>query len=220
MAHYLALRAGVTRGTRLLYPACGAGAAAIYLAEWFGCAVTGLEPRRALLARAQEAARERDLAERVRFLPLDAGRPGGLGDLPAGTFDVALAEEGLRWAAREGGLDGLARVLRPGGRLALGGTVLQQRPEPSDDLPRDAGRWNYLPLPETAALAARPPWRAVHVEPCHFLLNALFQPARERLLAGERPPGEERACREYDRTGHRFLGWGLVVLEKARGGEG
>jgi hypothetical protein len=71
-----------------------------------------------------------------------------------------------------------------------------------------------------AALAARPPWRALHVEACHFLAGAGYQPARERLLAGQAEPGAERACREYDRTGYRFLGWGMVVLERARGSEG
>lgn len=109
-----ALRVGA--GATVVDVASGPGTSAIQLARETNCSVVGVELAEASVAAATDAAAEAGLAERVRFvqgdaesLPLeDASVDGALCECALCTFPDKEA------AARE-----LARVLRPGARLAL-----------------------------------------------------------------------------------------------------
>jgi SAM-dependent methyltransferase len=209
MLHYLALRSGVRRGSRVLLAGSDSDAG-IYLAEWFGCLVTvaGTDPDRLTAAAAWVA--DRGLGDRIRFVLVAPRRL----DLPSGSLDVAVVPGGLQWLAREADIAAIGRALRPGGRLALTGVVLQRQPDPVDDLPREAGRWQLMTMEECGVRLRRLAFQAHHVESSHFLVGAWYQRARVSLLAGEHDPHWERRCREYDRIGFRYLGWGLVIAEK------
>lgn len=96
--------------------ASGTGASALHLAGRFGCRVTGFDLGALNVDRANAAAAEAGLAERVRFHVGDAERL----PLEAGAADALICECAFctfpdkPQAARE-----FARVLRPGGRVGL-----------------------------------------------------------------------------------------------------
>jgi SAM-dependent methyltransferase len=109
-------RAGLQPGQRVLDLGTGTGAAAERAAATVGPTgdVVGMDVSPQMLALAEQRARERGLTN-VRYL---AGR-GEVIPAPQAAFDVVLASLSLMYvinraaAARE-----IARVLRPGGRLA------------------------------------------------------------------------------------------------------
>ncbi len=112
----LAERAGVPRGARVLDVGCGLGGSALWLARQRGCSVTGITISPVQVHMATERARAEKLTDQVRFLTLDANRL----DLPPESFDVVWViecSEHLEDKARF--LASCARLLRPGGRLAL-----------------------------------------------------------------------------------------------------
>lgn len=106
----------VGRGDVVCDVACGPGASSIQLARETGCEVVGVDLSEESLAHARAAAARAGLDGVVSFVRGDAEAL----PLPGGTVDGALCECALctfpdkRAAARE-----LARVLRPGARLAL-----------------------------------------------------------------------------------------------------
>ena len=105
----LAARAVVQPGDRVLDACCGTGDLAIECAR-AGGAVTGLDFSKAMLERARRKAPELEWVQ------------GDAMALPFGdaTFDAVTVGFGVRnLADLEGGLRELARVLRPGGRIAV-----------------------------------------------------------------------------------------------------
>lgn len=101
-------------GVEWLDSACGTGSLAFLVAER-GASVTGADLAPALIARAKELAAERDLD--IRFHVGDAE------DLPYedASFDVVSSTCGVMFAPDHGAVAReLARVTRPGGRIALG----------------------------------------------------------------------------------------------------
>lgn len=109
-------RLGLKSGMRVLDVASGRGTSALFLAERFGCAVTGVDLGQANVEAARVAARLRKLDHLVWFEQADAER------LPfdGGAFDAAICECAFclfpdkTAAARE-----LSRVLRPSAALGL-----------------------------------------------------------------------------------------------------
>lgn len=104
----------ISEGTRVIDIACGKGTSAIYLAQRYGCQVTGLDISEELLAIAEKSVRREGLTGRVRF---------HLGDalnipFPDDEFDVAISQAMLvlvkdkSLAVREA-----LRVTKIGGRL-------------------------------------------------------------------------------------------------------
>jgi demethylmenaquinone methyltransferase / 2-methoxy-6-polyprenyl-1,4-benzoquinol methylase len=105
----LAARAVVRPGDRVLDACCGTGDLAIECAR-AGGAVTGLDFSKAMLERARRKGPELEWVQ------------GDAMALPFGdtAFDAATVGFGVRnLADLEGGLRELARVLRPGGRIAV-----------------------------------------------------------------------------------------------------
>ena len=109
-------RLALSARDRVLDVACGRGDSAIFIAQRFGCRVTGVDFGRANIAEARSRAAEAQVAGLVRFEIGDAERL----DYPDAGFEAVLCEcayctfpdKGA--AARE-----FMRVLAPGGRLGL-----------------------------------------------------------------------------------------------------
>ncbi len=154
--------AALTRGLgRMLHVAPGAtvadigsgtGASAVELARATGCAVVGVDLARANVDHATARALREGLDARVRFVCADAEAL----PLPDASVDGALCECALclfpdkAAAARE-----IARVLRPGARLALSDVTLEARELPADLRSLDAYvacLGGAIPLEHTAEL--------------------------------------------------------------------
>lgn len=112
----LAERAGIPRGARVLDVGCGLGGSALWLARHLGCTVTGITISPVQVQMATNRARAENLGDRVRFLVMDANRL----DLAPESFDVVWVIECSEHVDDKAGLlAACARVLAPGGRLAL-----------------------------------------------------------------------------------------------------
>jgi hypothetical protein len=106
----------LTSGDRLLDVASGGGATAMLAAGESGCEVVGVDYGAAAVAGANEAAAELGLGGRVNFVEADAEQ------LPfaADEFDAVICECSLcTFPDKSRAVSEIARVLRPGGRLAL-----------------------------------------------------------------------------------------------------
>ena len=111
--------AGVDAGTDLLDIGCGSGLA-LSMAAQRGARVSGIDIAPTLLAVARERVPDGDLRE------------GGLDSLPFAdqSFDVVLSINALQFAADPAAaLAEVHRVLRPGGRLAIGQFAAPERCE-------------------------------------------------------------------------------------------
>jgi SAM-dependent methyltransferase len=107
---------GLSTGERLLDVGCGLGDAALALAADLGATgeVVGIDASSAMLAVARERASA--VPCRVRFSVGDAMAL----DEPEGSFDAVRSERTLQWiVGPETAVGEMARVLRPGGRVAL-----------------------------------------------------------------------------------------------------
>jgi 27-O-demethylrifamycin SV methyltransferase len=105
---------------------CGTGAPACELAERYDVVVTGITTSGVGVDEARERARTRGLADRVFFEQRDGTDNG----FPAGSFDrVWVLESSHLMPDRAALVSECARVLRPGGRVALCDIVLR-RPMP------------------------------------------------------------------------------------------
>lgn len=114
---------------RMLDIASGAGTSALLAAREFGARVDGVDLGTEAVAGGREAAQEAGLGERVAFTVADAER------LPFsdGSFDAILCECALcTFPDKPSAVAEMARVLRPGGRLALSDVVAER-----DRLPED-----------------------------------------------------------------------------------
>jgi arsenite methyltransferase len=109
----LARLAGVAPGARIVDVACGSGATALLLARELGCITVGVD----LGARAiEQARRATHPGERASFLLGDAE----VLPLADASFDVALSECSLcTFPDKPRAIAEMARVVRPGGRIAI-----------------------------------------------------------------------------------------------------
>jgi arsenite methyltransferase len=102
--------------SRVLDAACGKGTSALFLAEHFGCQVTGIDYSEQNVAQAQEYAAAKGLASRVRFVRADAERLA----FPNATFDALICECAFcTFPDKSTAAGEFRRVLRPGGRVGL-----------------------------------------------------------------------------------------------------
>ena len=107
---------GLKQSDHVLDVACGRGLSAVDLAEVFGCRVTGIDYGGENVAAAQALAQARGLAERTAFRQADAeGLP-----FADGGFDAVIVECSFcTFPNKKAAAAEMARVLRPGGRVAL-----------------------------------------------------------------------------------------------------
>ena len=107
---------GLTPDCHLLDVAAGIGTSALFLAERFGCHVTGVDYSAANVERAQREGQRRGLTDRVRFERADAE------SLPFGdaSFDAVICECAFcTFPAKTAAAREFRRVLRPGGHVVL-----------------------------------------------------------------------------------------------------
>ncbi|MBB5157310.1 SAM-dependent methyltransferase [Saccharopolyspora phatthalungensis] len=114
-------------GHRVLDVGCGVGGPAVRLAKTTGAEVVGITVSQEQVRKASELAEAEGVAHLARFQLADAM------NLPfqEGEFDAAFALESIMHMDRVGVLSRVARVLRPGGQLALTDEVLLA-PIPAD----------------------------------------------------------------------------------------
>jgi tocopherol O-methyltransferase len=112
----LAGRAGIPRGARVLDVGCGLGGSSLWLARHLDCRVVGITISPTQAGIAADRAHEESLDSRASFLVLDANRL----DLAESSFDVVWCIECSEHLLNKAKFfRDCARVLRPGGRLAL-----------------------------------------------------------------------------------------------------
>ncbi len=181
---WLGERLGLSARARVLDVACGRGASAIFLAQRFGCRVTGIDFGRENIAEAKARAEQAQLADLVRFDTGDAERL----DYPDAGFDAVVCEcayctfPDKRAAARE-----LIRVLGPGGRLGLSDLTR------SGDLPGEfTGLLAWIacigdarPAAEYVAHLQMAGFRSVVAEAHDDALAGMVRDIQARLLATE-----------------------------------
>lgn len=130
----------ISEGDRVLDLACGDGRFSTWLADRVGPGgtVVALDLRPSYLELARETVAGGPGADRVAFVSADAFRP----PLPDGAFDLAWCAQSLRSLPDAVGLlRGMARLVRPGGKVAV--------------LEEDAMHHLILPWPEDLELAVR-----------------------------------------------------------------
>jgi SAM-dependent methyltransferase len=118
LVEFIAETAGLTRGAPVLEIGCGTGQLTGHLAA-LGLRVTAVDVGASLIAAAREAvAREPAAGGRVVF------RVGAFEDLelPDGCFELIIAGAAFHWIDPEVRFAKSARLLRPGGWLALTGS--------------------------------------------------------------------------------------------------
>lgn len=112
----LAKAINLSREDHLLDAACGRGASALMLAQVYKCRVVGIDSSLTALEQARKEARRYRLDQLVTFREGDATCLS----FPGGTFTAAICECATTLFADKGAAIGeIARVLQPGGRLAL-----------------------------------------------------------------------------------------------------
>jgi SAM-dependent methyltransferase len=203
----LARLAGLTQGLRVLDVGGGLGGPARTLAARFGCLVTVIDPTISYVLAGRALTARLGLADRVSHLPGDALA------LPVdpGSFDVVWTQNsGMNIADKERLYASLARVLPPGGLLAMqepmagpvtpvvfpvmwardASTSFLRTPEAMRQVIEDAGfrlrRWDDITA-ETAGPAT------VANVPAHSIQRIVMGEALEAILrAGQRNREEGR----------------------------
>lgn len=114
-------RLGLKTDSEVLDIACGKGASAIRLIEAFGCRVTGIDLSAMNLEKARAAAEQAGCADRADFIVGDAE------SLPVSDrhFDAVISECSVcTFLDADTAAAEMARVLRPGGQLAVSDVVV------------------------------------------------------------------------------------------------
>jgi 27-O-demethylrifamycin SV methyltransferase len=112
----MAAAAGLEPGLKVLDVGCGIGGPALTVAQRWGCRVTGITISEVGVELGRRRAGEAGLGDRVTFQYADAMNNG----LPDGSFDRAWVMESSHLMNDKAALFAeCARVLRPGGRMAL-----------------------------------------------------------------------------------------------------
>jgi ubiquinone/menaquinone biosynthesis C-methylase UbiE len=111
----LAKLLGFEEGTRVLEVGCGTGGNACYLANKFGCHITGIDIAEQMVKQALLRAEELDLTDRVKF---KLGNAYDL-DFPDDSFDVVYTIFVSQFLDPSKAYKEFSRVLVSGGRLGI-----------------------------------------------------------------------------------------------------
>lgn len=129
----VAMHARLNAGLNVLDVGCGDGQNSCFLAEHFGCHVTGISTGKDGVEQARRLARARGLTGKVAFEVRD-GMDNGF---PAGSFDrVWVLQSSHFMLDKRRLLQECVRVLRRGGRVALADIVLRS-PLSTTEIVRD-----------------------------------------------------------------------------------
>ena len=109
----VAERCGIAQGVSVLDVASGTGESACFLAEAYGCHVTGLDVSSSMIEKSRRRAMERGL--RVDF------REGDAHHLPFAddTFDVVISECTICLLEKQNAIGEMVRVAKKGGRIGM-----------------------------------------------------------------------------------------------------
>jgi arsenite methyltransferase len=184
LTEHLGEAIGLGPEDRVLDVACGRGASAVFLAETFGCQVTGLDYGEENVAAAKAHAAERGVTDLTAF------RQGDAEGLPFEdqSFHALISECSFcTFPDKASAAEEMARVLRPGGRLGLTDVTV------SGTLPEDLQ--NLLSWVACVAGAATPEEYATTLERAGFAdfvtedqghaLLELVNEVRKKLLGVE-----------------------------------
>jgi tocopherol O-methyltransferase len=112
----LAQRAGIPRGANVLDIGCGVGGSALWLADQFGCQVTGMTISPVQAGMAARKAKARGFSETVRFEVNDANQWKPEPE----SFDVVwIMESSEHFPDKKHFFERCAIALKPGGTLAV-----------------------------------------------------------------------------------------------------
>ncbi len=123
----LAQRAAIPRGATVLDIGCGVGGSALWLADQYGCQVTGLTISRVQAGMAARKAKARGLDSRVRFEVKDANR---WQPEPASFDAVWIMESSEHFPDKKHFFERCAIALKPGGTLAVCAWLRRDGPMP------------------------------------------------------------------------------------------
>lgn len=210
---------GVGSGSVVVDVASGPGTSALQIARETGCAVVGVDLSPASVAAAARAAEAAGLDGRVCFVEGDAEAL----PLPDGSADGALCECALcTFPGKEAAASELARVLRPGARLALSDVTADPRRLPAELRTLEA--WvaclaDARPLDEVAALLSGAGFEIEATERHDGALGELLERVEARLraaallgFAAERGRPLVAAARRALDDG--ALGYGVVIARR------
>lgn len=111
----LAERCGIGDNSHVLDVGCGTGGNAVYLAEHFGCKVTGIDISELMIEQANKRINGHDLADRLDFHVGDAYEL----DYPDESFDVVLTTFVSQFLDLNRAFPEFRRVLKPDGYLGI-----------------------------------------------------------------------------------------------------
>jgi ubiquinone/menaquinone biosynthesis C-methylase UbiE len=217
-------------GRRVLDVASGRGASAIYLAQRFGCEVTGVDYGAQSVAEAAAAAAQAGVSDRVQF------KQGDAEVLPfaEGEFDALICECAFcTFPGKQAAASEFARVLKPGGRVGVSDLTR------SGPLPRALDSllaWvaciaDARLAEEYTAYLQSAGFSVEHIEPHDHALAEMVTSIRTKLLGAElmlklkkielpgvdfeQAKGMARSALEAVRQGK--LGYAIMVGAKAPG---
>lgn len=122
-------RCNIEGGERVLEIGCGVGASAVYLANEYGCHVTGIDISERMIQRARQRAQANKVEHLTTF------RTANMDELPypPNTFDIVFCESVLAFSKKKAkAVAEMARVTVPGGYVAINESVWLH--PPTDEL--------------------------------------------------------------------------------------
>lgn len=166
-------------GLNVLDAGCGIGGTSRYLADRYGCRVTGVDLTAEYVTVAEDLTRRVGLADRVDF------RRGSVLELPFddGSFDVVWTEHvQMNIADKDGFYAELYRVLAPGGKLAFHDVFAGPEPDLYFPVPwaTEPSISHLIPIEELRAVLGRAGFSQLHWEDKTGASTAFFREALQR----------------------------------------
>jgi len=118
----------IRKGSRVLEIGCGVGFTSCYLAEKYGCRVTGVDISPMMVKRSKERAKRKKLEGLTEFLVADAAKK-----LPfkSNLFDVVIAESVIAFLKnKQNAVNECARVTKKGGFVGFNESTWLKEPSP------------------------------------------------------------------------------------------